>query len=132
MILVDTSVWADYFNGVETAQVRRLDQALAAGEALGIVPIILTEVLHGFRSDRGFRDAREVLTRLPLLDLSVGGHVRAASLYRGLRRKGVTVRGAVDCVIAQTAIEAAAELLTSDADFGHIARHSPLALCAAS
>jgi hypothetical protein len=51
-------------------------------------------------------------------------------LFRRLRRRGITVRGAVDCIVAQTCIAANAELLTGDRDFAAIARHAPLRLCA--
>jgi len=54
--------------------------------------------------------------------------VRAARLFRSLRQKGITVRGAVDCIIAQTCLDVDAELLSPDADFERIARHTPLRL----
>ena len=114
MIVVDTTVWADWFNGRETVEGRRLDQALADEEA-GLTPMILTEVLQGFRADSDFDRARAVLMRLPVLELDVDGHVAAAGLFRRLRRRGVTVRGAVDCVIAETCIVAGAELLQTGA-----------------
>lgn len=127
MLIVDSNTWADYFNGVDEAHVARLTRALEEEEDLAVIPMILTEVLQGFRSDRGFRRARDVLLPLaihPTLDC----HVRAAQLFRRLRRKGITVRGAVDCVIAQTCIDAEATLLSPDIDFAHIARHSSLQL----
>ena len=130
MIVVDTAVWAAFFNGRRTAQVARLEQALSVEDDLGVVPVILTEVLQGFRTDHGFSRARVLLTALPLLTLSADGHVAAARLFRFLRAKGVTVRGAVDCIIAQTCIASGAELLSPDRDFAGIARHSPLRLCA--
>lgn len=129
MIVVDTTVWADWFNGAQTPEVDRLDQALAAQEA-GLTPLILSEVLQGFRADADFDRARVSLARLPVLELDVDGHVAAARLFRLMRRRGITVRGAVDCVVAQTCIVADAELLTSDRDFTAIARHAPLRLCA--
>jgi predicted nucleic acid-binding protein len=129
VIVVDTTVWADWFNGAQTPEVDRLDQALAAQEA-GLTPLILTEVLQGFRADADFDRARALLARLPVLELDVDGHVAAARLLRLMRRRGITVRGAVDCVVAQTCIVADAELLTSDRDFIGIARHAPLRLCA--
>jgi predicted nucleic acid-binding protein len=129
MIVVDTTVWADWFKGVQTPEGHRLDVALEAQDA-GLAPVILTEVLQGFRTDGDFERARAALTRLPVLELDVDGHVAAAALFRRLRRRGVTVRGAVDCIIAQTCIAASAELLTGDRDFAAIARHTPLRLCA--
>jgi predicted nucleic acid-binding protein len=129
MIVVDTAVWADWFNGADTPVAHRLDRALARQEA-GVTPLILTEVLQGFRSDRAFETARTLLIGLPVLALDTDGHVAAARLFRTLRRRGVTVRGAVDCIIAQTCIAAGAELLSADRDFRAIARHTSLRLCA--
>ena len=128
MILVDTNTWADYFNGRPTPHVERLDSALATEEDLTVIPIIITEVLQGFRSDGGFRRAADVLLALPVMAPDVACHVSAARLYRSLRRKGSTVRGAVDCVIAQFAIDIDAMLLSPDSDFRHIAENSRLRL----
>jgi predicted nucleic acid-binding protein len=128
MIVVDSNTWADFFNGASNPHVRRLDAALRDEDDLAILPIIITEVLQGFRTERGFRRARRVLAALPTIRPSVDCHVRAARLFRSLRRKGVTVRGAVDCVIAQACLDLDAELLSPDADFQHIARHTPLRL----
>lgn len=130
MMIVDTTVWADWFNGERGAAAGWLDRALDAQVDLGVTPMILTEVLQGLRSDRSFERARELLVALPLLALDASGHVEAASLFRRLRRRGVTVRGAVDCVIAQTCIATDSELLTNDRDFVAIARHSSLRLVA--
>lgn len=128
MLIVDSNTWADFFNGIAQPHVDRLDVALEGGEDLAILPIIITEVLQGFRSDRGFRRARDLLVALPVIHPSVACHVQAASLFRKLRRTGVTVRGAVDCVIAQTCIDTEATLLSPDADFERIAAHTPLRL----
>jgi len=129
LILVDTSVWIDYFSGRKTPQVSRLDRAIDSEEDIVILPVIVTEILQGFRSDKAFQEAEEVVTKLPLVPMDLQAHVDAARLYRNLRRKGVTIRGAVDGIIAQAAILAGAELLTGDKDFTPIARHSPLKLC---
>ncbi|MBI5482436.1 MAG: PIN domain nuclease [Deltaproteobacteria bacterium] len=128
MIVVDSSVWAAHFNGDARAQVARLDQALRAGEALAILPIILTEVLQGFRTEAGFRSAEVLMRQLSMLEPTVEQHVEAARLFRQLRQKGVTVRGAIDCVIAAVCIATGARLLTLDQDFRLIARHTSLQL----
>lgn len=128
MIVVDSNCWGDYFNGTPTPQVQRLETALREEEDLAVLPVIITEVLQGFRSDTGFRAAKRVLTSLPVAHPSVDCHVRAAQMYRSLRRRGVTVRGAVDCIISQTCIDLGAELLSPDADFEQIARHTDLRL----
>ena len=128
MIVVDTTVWADWFNGRDSLEVDRLDQALSRQDA-GLVPLILTEVLQGIRSDRDFERARALLVRLPVLSLDLEGHAAAARLFRRLRSKGITVRGAIDCIIAQTCIAAGVELLSADLDFAAISRHTTLRLC---
>jgi predicted nucleic acid-binding protein len=129
VIVVDTAVWADWFNGIDSPQVDRLGHAVDRQDA-GLVPVILTEVLQGFRTDGDFVRARDLLLGLPLLTLDADGHVEAARLYRRLRTRGVTARGTIDCIIAQTCIAAGLELLSTDQDFASIARHTPLRLCA--
>ena len=129
MIVVDTVVWADWFRGTDSPQVGRLGHGLEVQD-VGLVPVVLTEVLQGFRADHDFLRARDLLGGLPILTLDVDGHVAAARLYRRLRSRGVTVRGTIDCIIAQTCITAGVELLSTDQDFAAIARHTPLRLCA--
>jgi len=128
MMIVDSNTWADFFNGAPSPHAERLEVALEEEEDLAVIPIIITEVLQGFRTDTGFQRAQRVLTSLPVVQPNVECHVRAARMFRSLRRKGVTVRGAVDCVIAQTCLDAEAELLSPDADFKHIASHTSLRL----
>lgn len=129
MIVVDTTVWADWFNGTASREADRLDHALE-GQDAGLAPVILTEVLQGFRADGDFERANALLVQLPILTLDVEGHIAATRLFRRLRSKGLTVRGTIDCIIAQTCITAGVELLSTDQDFAAIARHTPLRLCA--
>lgn len=126
MISVESRTWADFFNGTSNPHVDRLDTALEEEEDLTVVPVTITEVLQGFRTDHGFQRARRLLVALPVIQPSVDCHVRAARMFRSLRQKGVTVRGAVDCIIAQTCVDVDAELLSPDADFRRIAQHTPL------
>lgn len=128
MIVVDSGTWADFFNGDATPHVHRLEEALRDEEDLVVLPIIVTEVLQGFRSEQSFGKARRILTSLPIVQPTVDGHVRAARLFRTLRKAGVTVRGAVDCIIAQTCLDLDAELLSPDVDFERMARHTDLRL----
>ena len=128
MIVVDSSTWADFFNGASSPHVDRLDLALNHEEDLAVLPIIITEVLQGFRFEKGFRQAQRVLTALPVVQPTVDCHVRAALLFRTLRKNGTTVRGAIDCIIAQTCIDLEAVLLSPDSDFRNIARHTRLQL----
>lgn len=132
MLIVDSNTWAGFFNGDDTAWVRRLDTALEEEEDLAILPIIVTEVLQGFRTTRGFERARSVMTSIPVIDPAIDVYVEAARTFRFLRGKGVTVRGAVDCLIAQTCIQFDAVLLSPDRDFRMIERHTRLRLWHAS
>lgn len=123
MILVDTSVWIDYFNGRGTPQTEKLD-ALLGIEPLGIGDLILTEVLQGFRSDADFRKAKELLTSLTLFEmLGVENAVRSAEHYRTLRKRGLTVRKTADVIIATFCIAENHTLLFADRDFEPFVEH---------
>ena len=126
MILVDTSVWIDYFNGVENRQTETLDRILSEQSVL-IGDIILTEILQGFDSDKDYRLAKQALD--PLDCVHLGGKslaIEAASNFRYLRSKGITIRKTVDMLIASWCIEHDVELLHNDKDFDRIARELPV------
>jgi len=123
MILVDSSVWIDYFRGALTRQTAMLD-ALLGTEPLTIGDLILTEVLQGFDSDKDFNQARKLLTGLTVADL--GGQriaIEAAKNYRTLRLLGVTVRKTIDTLIATWCISNGHRLLHSDRDFDPFEKH---------
>ena len=123
MILVDSSVWIDYFKGTVTAQTEKLD-SLLGHEPLAIGDLILTEVLQGFADETDFNKARKMLTSLVVVEL--GGQeiaVQAAKNFRTLRRLGLTVRKTIDTVIATRCIESGYRLLHSDRDFDPFAKH---------
>jgi predicted nucleic acid-binding protein len=129
LIVVDTSVWASYFNGDDNSKVQYLDEILEMeNQDIAILPIVIAEVLQGFRSEAGFKKASRLFTELTTIQPSVETHINAAKLYRRLRRQGVTIRGTVDCIIAQTCIEMKSKLLSLDRDFINIAKHSRLIL----
>ena len=117
MILVDSSVWVDYFNGQDTPQTAKLD-ALLGIEPLAIGDLILTEVLQGFRSDADFAQAKALLLSLTVFAmLGVENAVRSAEHYRALRKRGVTIRKTADVIIATFCIREGHSLLFSDKDF---------------
>ena len=123
MILVDSSVWIDYFRGVATPQADRLDSLLGS-EPIAIGDLILAEVLQGFVSDHDFRQATQLLTSLLVVDL--GGReiaIQAAKNFRTLRTLGVTVRKTIDTVIATRCIQSGFALLYSDRDFDPFVEH---------
>jgi predicted nucleic acid-binding protein len=124
LILVDSSVWIDYFKGTITAQTERLDRLLGH-EPLAIGDLILTEVLQGFHhKERDYIAARRMLTALIVVEL--GGQaiaIQAVQNFRTLRSLGITVRNTIDTVIATRCIESGYYLLHDDRDFDSFARH---------
>ena len=117
MILVDSSVWIDFFNGADTPQVTLLDNKLGDTPIL-VGDLILTEVLQGFKSNKDFEMAKQALERFQLREM-VGKDIalRSAENYRRLRKSGITVRKTIDVVIATFCIENSVALLHSDRDF---------------
>ncbi len=127
MILVDTSVWIEFFNGADTFVVRLLEDLVEAEEEVCISEFILTEVLQGFKKDKDFELARQHLLDFPVYSLnSLDSYIKAARIFRKCRKQGITIRKTADCVIAQTAIENRLILLHDDTDFDRIASACPL------
>ncbi len=123
MILVDSSVWIDYFRGAATPQTEKLNTLLGQ-ELLAIGDLILTEVLQGFAEDREFQTARAMLMQFMIVELGgVEIAIQAARNFRTLRSRGVTVRKTIDTIIATRCIESGYELLHSDRDFDAFAEH---------
>jgi predicted nucleic acid-binding protein len=123
VILVDSSVWINYFNGQHTGETDLLDRLLATQRPL-LGDLILAEVLQGFRSDLGFHRARRELDMLPFV--VIGGRVLAIAAgqnFRALKRLGVTVRKTIDTLIATFCIAEGHDLLHHDRDFDPFERH---------
>ena len=117
MILVDSSVWIDFFNGTENAETNKLNEILGL-EVVVIGDLILTEVLQGFRSDTDYKLVKNVLTSLTVHDL-LGKElaIKSANNFRKLRKKGITIRKTADVIIATYCIENKIPLLFTDKDF---------------
>jgi len=123
MLVVDTSVWIDYFNGQKTWQTERLYHALGQEEVI-VGDVILTEVLQGFRRDADFQRAHELFLAFPVVSmLGPDMAIKSAENYRTLRKRGVTVRKTMDIMIATWCIEHALPLLYSDRDFNPAVQH---------
>ena len=123
MILVDSSVWIDYFRGVRTPQADGLDSLLGL-EPIATGDLILTEVLQGFVSDRDFNQARKLMSSLITVDLvGQGVAIQAARNFRFLRSLGITVRKTIDTLIATYCMENRLSLLYSDRDFDPFVEH---------
>ena len=123
MIVVDSSVWIDFFRNTPTAQAEWLDANLGV-ERILVGDLILAEVLRGFKDDRGFAEAKRLLGRLEQRNLA-GEElaIEAARNFRKLRSLGITVRGTIDSVIATRCIVDGYRLLHSDRDFDAFERH---------
>jgi len=118
--MVDTTVWVDFFGGKNTVQVQTLEQYLKDGEDICICGVILSEVLQGIREDSDYTKTLSRFDSFLFLQMNRPTFVKAAELYRTLRRQGVTIRKAVDCMIASVAIEHNIALLHNDKDFDPI------------
>lgn len=123
MILVDTSVWIDYFNGNNNQSTETLDSALEEG-TVAIGDLIFLEILQGFKNDRDYIKAKTTLESLDQYEIF--GHsmaLKSAENYRILRRKGITIRKTADVIIATFCIENQLPLLFSDRDFVPFVQH---------
>ncbi|MCU7923787.1 MAG: PIN domain nuclease [Candidatus Thiodiazotropha sp. (ex Dulcina madagascariensis)] len=123
MTLVDSSVWIDYFNGRTTPETEHLDKLLGV-EPVALGDLILTEVLQGFRLDKDYETAKQLLTSLSVFDLlGADMAIRCAENFRALRRKGVTIRKTIDVIIATYCIENSLPLLHCAKDFEPFHKH---------
>ena len=123
MILVDSSVWIDYFRSVDTPQVALLDSILGRSP-LAVGDLIAAEVLQGVGDEQEFKLVKKTLDAFDHIDL-VGYElaIKASENYRLLRTKGITIRKTIDTLIATRCIEDGLTLLHSDRDFSPFARH---------
>jgi len=126
VIVVDSSVWIDYFTGKSTPAADKLDSLLGE-DLVAIGDLMLVEVLQGFRADKDYRQARKLmlsLTVMNMLDTSIA--LKSAANFRTLRKKGITVRKTIDAIIATYCIENRLPLLHSDKDFQPFHKHLKL------
>jgi hypothetical protein len=122
VILVDTTVWVDYFNNVANPCTTWLERHFYT-ERIGITDLILCEILQGARDDARFEQMRRSLTSLAVAVGSRELSIAAARNYRSLRDKGITVRKLADTLIATTCIEGGHSLLHHDRDFDGFEQH---------
>ena len=130
MIVVDTSVLVDFFRGVDNPPAQELAR-LAEEEATLAIPLVCCqELLQGARDETEWQTLHDYLSTQELLtapDL-LASHVAAARIFYDCRRKGITVRGSIDCLVAQLALENDAVLLHNDDDFDRMSSVRPLRL----
>ncbi len=123
MLVVDTTVWVDYFNGQINPETEYLDHALAE-ELILVGDLILAETLQGFRSDKDFMQAQAALSKFEQAEMvNIQLAQQSAKHYRTLRKKGITVRKTIDCLIATFCIAENHTLLHRDTDFDAFEEH---------
>ena len=128
MLIVDSSVWIDFFAGRELQHVRRLEAALLSDEEIGVPDIVRLEILSGVRQDATLRKITANLNALRRVVAGDDDWDQAAALYRTCRKNGVTIRSVVDCLIARLAMRDDALLLAHDRDFAMMVPHCKLRL----
>ena len=117
MLVVDTTVWVDYFNGVINPETDYLDQTISE-ELILVGDLILAEILQGFREDDDFNQAKAALSKFEQREMvNLRLAQESAQNYRRLRKKGVTVRKTIDCLIATFCMAENHLLLHRDSDF---------------
>lgn len=126
MILVDTSVWIDYFASKPFSHVGLLEKLILDDEDICTCGIVLTEILQGIRNDIEFNKTRKLLECLVFLPMSYSTYIKSAKLYRTLRKNGITIKRVMDCLIATVAIENDIPILHNDKDFLLIESQSKL------
>jgi predicted nucleic acid-binding protein len=128
MLLVDSTVWVDYFNGIVNSQTDYLHQVVDKAPIL-VTDLILAEVLQGFRDDTDFEKARRIFAKYIQVEMvNPELALQSARNYRLLRRKGITVRKTIDSLIATYCIENEHDLLHNDSDFDGYEQHLELSV----
>ena len=130
-LIVDTTVWIDFFNPkIKSPEKKILLRLIQDDYPIYLCPIVYQEVLQGIREDKLFAEIKNILRQYRMMDVDLMDVTNyAVDLYRHLRKKGITIRKSVDCLIASYAILGDAELLHNDGDFTNIAKGSELKVC---
>lgn len=120
-IIVDTSVWIDFFQGRNTVQVKTLTEYIENDYPIYLCPTIIQEILQGIVYDQKFNKIKDYILAFNILnDDAIQLAISAAGLYRTLRKKGITIRKSNDCLIAQYALNYSLKILHNDRDFDMI------------
>ncbi|MBI5101517.1 MAG: PIN domain nuclease [Nitrospirae bacterium] len=127
MVLVDTSVWIDFFQGPASPYADILDSLVRENNRAVICGLVLQEILQGIKDDRSHALTKERLSVFPFINTNKDTYIHASHLYRNMRKKGITIPPA-DATIAAIALANKIPLFTKDEHFRIIARHSDLTL----
>jgi predicted nucleic acid-binding protein len=125
-LLVDTTVWIDFFRGIESEKVTTLEKCIRNREDICCCGFVLTEVLQGIRDQKELADVKRLFDGLIYLEDDRSTFELAAGIYRDLRQKGRTIRNSIDCLIAAIVIQNKVSFLENDRDYQHIDQHYPL------
>ena len=123
MVMVDTTVWIDFFRGKSRPHVKILENLIEERNDVCICGIILTEILQGIREDKAYKKTKQLLGNLIFLPMQHSSFVLSAEIYRKLRQKGITIRKTMDCMIAAVVMENDIALVHNDRDFIPIEKH---------
>ena len=125
-VIVDTSVWIDFYNGVDNSPVNILKNIILS-DVVVILPIVIQEILQGIKNKQLLKIVGDSILGFYFLNYdNYQAAYEAASIYREMRSKGVTVRSSNDCLIAWLSISNSFPLLHNDKDFDNIAKHTKL------
>ena len=125
-VLVDSTVWIDYLRNVQNRQTELLEKLITDHEDLCLCGFVLTEVLQGIRDEQQYTRVKRSLDNLLYLEVDKTTFELAATIYRELRKQGITIRNSVDCLIAATVLQQGVHLLDNDRDYEYIDQHYPL------
>jgi len=125
--LVDTSVWIDYFAEKDNGAVHKLEHILDNEVPFGITAVVYQEILQGAANEKDLSDLTTYFKSQTFYHPSdpIASYAQAAQIYFTCRRRGITIRSTIDCLIAQISLEHDLILLHNDRDFKAIAQHFP-------
>lgn len=127
MILVDTSVWIEFFKGTNSVHQKALHEFIQNEEDISITEIIITEILQGIKSNHDYTEVKKYILEFPIYKPSdTQTYIIAANIYRACRNKGKTIRKTIDCIIAAICIENNLPIFHKDTDFDIISNITDL------
>jgi predicted nucleic acid-binding protein len=126
LILVDTSVFIDFFAGRHSKLTEMLIKSIDKSDDICTCGLIISEILQGIRSDKEYDRIKNILFGLIYLPITKNMFIQASSIYRTIRKNGKTIRGPTDCIIASICLEHEIALLHNDKDFNTIAQYTSL------
>ena len=125
-LLVDSTVWIDFFAARQTVQTDRLKQSIRTGHQICVCGCVWLEVLQGVRLEKEYVSIKSQFEKLLYLEDDRSTYELGATIYRELRRDGITIRNSIDCLIAATVVQHGVNFLENDRDYKFIDQHFPL------